>query len=413
MIFANRDIKTFWYAKAVKFDTSYYADFSRQEVTSRGLLRSYIEVPTVRKIVVSILVRVKGKQSIDERVREITHWLISSGESRLMSERDQSRYYIARCTSVSIPKFNGMSATFNATFTCSDYRPYDAFTNKPIGDASTDLSNFTFNGKHCLNDLKCLFVCDNMQTIPSVSRNAYTIAGMSGTLRYDDGLAPLEEKMMQGTLHFLKGAGSTELMTQREIMERAHEVTSWLINAKRAPLILDSDSFRMYQAEVIDEGELSFDKWANGALKVKFTLQPHCTDIKARESNTTAQLASGQWSTVSLSDIAIIGYTTPLEITITNNSSSTITDLRVAYYNEDNVEKSIRLYEGGFALSRGASVTINSTSNDVLIGGISSLKCVKSGDFPVITPCGNKSIKIYANASASVSVAVKFNARWL
>lgn len=414
MIFNDRNIASFWHAKAVKFDTSYYTDFERQEIASRGLLRSYIEVPTIRKIVVSILVRAKTKYIIDAQIHDIADWLLSSGTSKLFSDRDQLRYYIARCTAVSVPSFSGLSATFQATFTCEDYRPYDAMTDQPIGDATTDLSNFTFDQKHCLNDMNCLFVLDNIIATPKVKRNAYEISGKSGTLRYDNCLAALEEKTMQGNLYFLKSSNSTALMTPQEISQRQHEVASWLINAKRANLVLDSDTTRYYEAEVIDQSELSFDKWANGMMKVKFILQPYCSDIEPAAASGEVAFTSAGWQNFSISDIAAdIGYTTPLAILISNRGPHAVTDLSIGYYDENDVQKTMRLYDAGFSLPAGSSVTINSLLYDVLLDGTSQLKFVKAGDFPVVTPKGTKQIRIYANAATTLDVTVTMKRRWL
>lgn len=414
MIFNGRDITTFWFTKDVKFDTSYYTDFERQEVASRGLLRSYLEVPTVRKIVVSIVCRAVSKYVLDQKIHEIADWLYSSGEAHLLTDRDASRYYIARCTAVEKPTFRGSTATFGITFTCSDFRPYNSETNQPIGDATTDLSNFTFNNKHCLNDMHCLFVLDSMVAIPKVNRNAYTIAGRDGTLRYDDEPATLDEKTLTGFLYFLDATSSTAMMSPQDIAQRQHDVASWLVNAKRARLIFDSDTSRYYEAEVIDQSEISFDKWTNGALKIKMTLQPYSTDIAAIQKSGSTSIIANMWLEFPLDDVVSdVGYTTPLIVAITNNGTNAISDLRVGYYDESNAEKYIRLYDAGFSLSAGQTVTINSLSYDVLIGSTSSLKSVKTGDFPVITPSGNKRIRLYSNVNATLGVSVTMNRRWL
>lgn len=414
MIFNGRDITTFWFTKDVKFDTSYYTDFERQEVASRGLLRSYLEVPTVRKIVVSIVCRAVSKYVLDQKIHEIADWLYSSGEAHLLTDRDASRYYIARCTAVEKPTFRGSTATFDITFTCSDFRPYNSETNQPIGDATTDLSNFTFNNKHCLNDMHCLFVLDSMIAVPKVNRNAYAIAGRDGTLRYDGEPATLDEKTLTGFLYFLDDESSTAMMSPQEIAQRQHDVASWLVNAKRARLIFDSDTSRYHEAEVIDQSEINFDKWANGVLKLKMILQPFSTDITASQKTDSVSLSAATWANFSLSEIVPdLGYTTPLVIALTNNGSDAITDLRVGYYDENNTLKTIRLNGAGFSLSAGQTVTINSLSYDVLIGSTSSLKYVKTGDFPVVTPAGTKRIRLCSDVATTLDVQVTLNRRWL
>lgn len=414
MIFNGRDITTFWFAKALKFDTTYHCAFERQEVTSRGLIRSYLEVPTVRTIVVSLLVRDRNKFVLDERIHEIADWLLSAGEAKLFCDRNDGRYFMARCTDIGIPKFAGTSATFDVTFTCSDYRPYDALTNRQIGNATTDLSNFTFNGKHCLNDMHCLFVMDSITAIPSVNRNAYTIAGRDGTIRYDDEPATLNENALQGSLYFLDAKSSTALMTPQDIAKRQHDVANWLINAKRARLILDSDTGRYYDAEVIDQSDLSYDKWANGMIKLKMVLQPYSTDVTPIKKSAKLTYTSAAYQPMNLADVVTeIGYTTPMIIDITNSGTAAVTDLKIEYVGENGKTKTMQLNGAGFSLAAKQKITINALTYDVLLGTASSLKFIKAGDFPVLTAAGNKQIRIYSNAATTLDVAVTLNRRWL
>lgn len=413
MIFNNRNVNLFSHAKAVKFNVSYYTDFERQEIRKNGFLPYYLEIPTVRVIEVDILVRDNNEYDLDGKIRDIGNWLFEAGESKLICDRDQGKYYKARCTALSKPEFNGRTAKLKATFTCSDYRPYSVLDDKPIGGTGFSLDNFTFGGKHCLNDMKCLFVLEGISAIPTVSRNAYEISGRSGTIRYDDSLATLHEKKLTGSLYFLKDTGSTELMTPTEIFERQHEVASWLINSRRSALILDNDASRQYDAEVIAETDLKTDEWANGKMSVSFVLQPYSYDISQTVLTNTLSLSAGSYKDFSMYDISSIGYTTPIVLTIKNTGSSSISDLRIRYYNEDNSAKIMRFYSNGFALAAGSTLIVNSEKPDATLGGSAALKYLYSGDFPVITPKGMKKISLYSNVSTSLSVTAALNVRWL
>lgn len=413
MTFNEKDLESFGFAKAIKFDASYYSDFERQEITYRGLLRSYLEIPVIRRITVSAIVKDMNKYELDLRIKQISEWLYKAGEGKLMTKRDETQYYKARCIGISVPVFKGSSATFSITFECSDYRAFRSKDDTPIGDATTAITNFTFAGKHCLNDMKCLFNPETFPVIPSVTRNAYEISGRSGTLRYDDGPARLSEKTFTGKLYFLKDNGSTELMTPQEISERQHEIASWLVNANRARLVLDNDASRYYEAEVIDESEINFDDWANGVMSISFLLQPYSQDINDNVTPGSVSLAAGSWNDYNLSDIEAIGYTTPLLITLKNNGSSAITDLYIAYYDETNSEKRLRFNGNSFSLAAGQTITIDSASYEITIGGSSALKYVKSGDFPIVTPNGNKKIRLYSNVATTLGVSVSLKPRWL
>jgi phage-related protein len=413
MTFNGKDLESFGFAKATKFDVSYYSDFERQEITYRGLLRSYLEIPIVRKITVGAIVKDMDKYELDLRLKQISEWLYKTGEGKLMTKRDETRYYKARCIGISVPVFKGSSARFDISFECSDFRPYKSIDNTPIGEATFSSANFTFDGKHCLNDMHCIFKPSSLTAIPEVVRNAYEIAGRSGTLRYDDGLARLTEKTYTGTLYLLDPESSTNLMTEQQINERVHAIACWLINAKRAHLILDSDAGRYYEAEIITTGEISFDDWANGAIDITFTLQPYCQDIASAIIHSSLSLSASAYKDFNLSAGGDVGYTTPLVLAIKNNGSSAITDLRVKYYDEDNAEKVLRFNGNSFALGAGQTLAINSITYDATIGSTQALKFINSGDFPVVTPKGNKKIRLYSNVATTLDVTVTMNPRWL
>ncbi len=413
MTFNGKDLESFGFAKATKFDVSYYSDFERQEITFRGLLRSYLEIPIVRQITVGAIVKDMDKYELDLRLKQISEWLYNTGEGKLMTKRDETRYYKARCIGISVPVFKGSTARFDITFECSDFRPYKSIDNTPIGEATFSSSNFTFDGKHCLNDMHCIFKQDSLAVLPEVMRTAYEIAGRSGTIRYDDGLARLTEKQMSGTFYLLDADSSTKLMTGQAVHDRIHAIASWLINAKRAQLILDGDAGRYYEAEVIDTGEISYEDWANGAITVTFTLQPYCQDIASKIVNNAISLSAAAWKDFSLSAVGNVGYTTPMVLSIKNNGSSAISDLRILYYDEDNAEKAMRFYGNSFVLSAGQTLVINSLTYDATIGSTQALKYINSGDFPVVTPKGSKKIRLYSNVATTLDVTVTMNPRWL
>lgn len=413
MKFNDRDISAFWSAKAVKFSTNYHTAFERQEVAHRGLLLSYLEVPTVRQIEVDVVVKDRDKHLLDKTLHDMSDFLISSGEAKLFCDRNRKQYFIARCTEISIPEFAGHTAKFTITFTCSDYRPYDFITNQPIGDASTALSNFTFNGKHCLNNMHCLFVLDNYNLIPKANRNIYVISGRSGTLSYNSQSQALDERAITGTLYFLKADGSTSLMTPQEIDKRAHDVASWLVCAGRKPLTFDSNTDLCIDAEFCEQSNISFDKWENGAVDIKMTVQPYFYEKTEKTKTASLSLVRNAWSTVNVSDvISSVGYTTPLKISIT--PASPLTELYLHYYDEQGNYKLTLFRDNGFNVAAGQTMVIDGESFNVTIGTDNALKYLLSGDFPVLTPNGNKIIGFRSNSeSANISVTMSAKVRWL
>lgn len=122
MIFGNLYLESFGHAKVVSWKSSIYTDFDRKELTYRGRVLAAVEVPTLRKIEATVLVRGASAKDIDKKLSDIGKWLKSAGTSKLFSKRDTTHYYLARCTQVSVPEYNGLSARFTVTFTCADNR---------------------------------------------------------------------------------------------------------------------------------------------------------------------------------------------------------------------------------------------------------------------------------------------------
>ncbi len=315
------------------------------------MLRASTEVPTLRKVEVDFLVRGKTSNEIAGKLADMATWLYNAGTAKLFSDQDPNHYYKARCTSVSTPEFSGLFARFTATFTCADYKLYNAQTNQPLTSTATDLSNFTFAGKHCLNDMECVFVEESRDVTPEVKANKYEIAGMNGTLRYLGGSAALAEKQLSGTLYLVNLQDENGLLDETVIAQRLHEIASWLVNAQRAELVLDSDITRQYEAEVIAAASVTRNNWDNGAIKIRFVLQPVSMDVTAKVLEAASiQLQANTAATVSLEQLFTegIGYATPMTLTITNNGTGSITDLTVYCYDEQNNERAMSMVRRKF-----------------------------------------------------------------
>lgn len=416
MIFGNVHLASFGHCKVVSWKNDIFTDFERKELSYRGRLLAAVEVPTLRSIEATVLVRGNTAKDVDKKLKDIGKWLNDAGTSKLFAERDTTHYYLARCTSVSTPERSGASARFTVKFTCADNRLYNTYNNQPVETATSEMNNFTFAGKHCLNDMGCVFVLDSLDALPSAKINKYEISGQSGTLRYDSGEGILyEEKGLSGTLYFVKQLTGEGLMSEEEISARLHAVSSWLGNSGRAQLILDSDTTRYYEAEVEDSQSLSRKDWENGSVKLKMVLQPFATSVAAKSKSETFVLSANTAKEVSLASLVPdgIGYSTPLTISVTNNSETAIADLRIQYYDEKNVLKSMRLHSNGFSISKGQTVIVDSLSVTIAKGAQDGVKWLKSGDFPVLSVNGMKKIRILSGTAATVAVTVSFKARWL
>ena len=412
MNFNGTYLKSFGHCKVLSWKNSVYTDFDRKEIVHNGRILAAVEVPTVRKIEAAILVRGNSSGDVRHKLERIAAWLYGSGTAKLCHETDLTRYFMARCTQVSTPEYYGHSARCTVTFTCSDHRLYASYDDQPVTSEENDMSNFTFAGKHCLNDMGCLFVKDTEPAVPAVKPHVYEISGMNGTLRYNTGRPVLKETALSGTLYFVKGSLDGR-MTEAEIARQRHEVAAWLINAERASLVMDNDITRVYQAEVVDETLLNRKDWQNGYLKVKFVVQPVCESVDATAMEASIDLVANQPCSIDLSALTPngIGYETPLAVSITHKAGADITDLVIGY-NAGGVERCFHLSHDDFALSQSETLTITSDGS-IRVGDEEGIPYIAAGDFPLISVGGDNYLKITANASATISLLVQCNVRWI
>lgn len=408
MNFNGTYLKSFGHCKVLSWRNSVYTDFDRKELVHNGRVLAAVEVPTVRKIEAIILVRGNSYDDVRHKLESISSWLYEAGTAKLCHETDLTRYFLARCTQVSAPEYNGLSARCTVTFTCSDHRLYASYDDQPVTSEENNMSNFTFAGKHCLNDMGCLFVKDAEPAIPAVMPHVYEISGMNGTLRYNTGTPVLKETSMSGTLYFVKDTPDGR-MTEEEITQKRHDVAAWLINAERAALIMDSDISREYQAEICAEALLNRKDWANGYLKVKFTVQPVSKSVDASSKQQQMQLAAGEAYTLDLNDLTAngIGYQTPLVLSIYVFGENTINQLTVAY--NDNGKEKTAVFG---PLATDDALYLNGNDGIVQLGGETNFAVMKQGEIPVISPAGDNYLKFTSNVDAELRVIVSCNVRW-
>lgn len=417
MKFANKLIESFGRVKVLRIRESFFVDHANQKIEKRGFIVASIAVPTSRVISADILVRAGNTETVQLVIESMCEWLYAAGIDKLFTS-SSTQYYMARCAQVSVPEYSGYSARFTITFECADYRPYSARTDEPLVTAETDMSNFTFAGKHCLNDMGMVFVEETRHASPAVSPHLYEVSGRNGTLRYDDGSSGvLAPKVFGGTGYLVNPLSPHEALSQSDIEDRIHAIAAWLVNAKRAPLILDSDITRQWYAEIIDASTFSKSNWANGCIKFKLSLQPECVSVQETSFSSNVTLSANTELTVSPTGLFPngMGYDTPLRIRIKNTGSTAITKLQLTYTDSSGSKKTC-LFEGaGFSLASGSTIEVDSSTYDVSIGGNSAVKCLKNGTLPYV-PFGaekNPRIGIISNVATSATVQILCQARWL
>ena len=416
---------SFEHVKVTSWKNSFYSDFDRREVTSRGVVLASVEVPTIRKIQVSILVKGKNVREIETKLQRMAEWLFSAGTAKLFSDRDPNNYFKARCTAISQPEYSGLSARFTVTFTCADYKLYSARTDMPNGTQNAELSNFTFAGKHCLNDMGMLFIEESRDAIPEIRARKYEITGGTGTLRYSDGIEiDMAERVLQGTLYLVNRATPDGMLSEQEIAERLHNAAAWLVNAERSELFFDSDPDVIYTAEI--ESAIPFTRtgWENGLLKLRFVMQPLGRDRHILTATGTMNFDVYTSQKLDLTPLLAhgMGYTTPLNVSLYNGGLSIVTSVVIGYRDRRNWQKVLYIqadnYE--FAFAYGQTLSISETgkaelyTGSPLSGSTDLSKFVKWGEVITVSPNSLKELEFSLNALAkNIQVTVQSCARFI
>lgn len=290
----------------------------------------------------------------------------------------------------------------------------DQYDDKPVGGSDPYADNFTFGGKHCLNDMGCMFVLDKETAVPAPVLNKYEVSGMAGTLRFERAELMLKERKVSGKLYFVNREQEGARLTDEQVARRMHDVAAWLLQAGRAELVMDADISRSIMAEIEDEASLTCDKWENGVMDISFTEQPLWQDAAMSTATQAVSLAAGTWQTIDLSKVFPrgMGYTTPLTLDVMNTGSAAILDFRIRYRDRLGKQRQTRLYGGGFSLTGGQSLRVDGENLSVVCGGQSMISALCEGDFPSVSP-NAVNIEIMSASAAAASVTVSARARWL
>lgn len=194
--------------------------------------------------------------------------------------------------------------------------------------------NFSFAGKHCLRDFGCIYVESGGHIIsPKVSRNAYEIAGMSGTVLMDGEV--YEPVTFGGTLFF-----DVSPPSQTAAQQMLRQIVTWLRQG-RDRLVFDYEPDRYYLAEVNSESNWSYQEWIDGGLSITFECQPYAYN---RAESIVRKAVTG--SVAELSLMADTDIAAPLCVEIQNTGAATVTGATVIAQGKSAVFSGMRLTHG-------------------------------------------------------------------
>ena len=178
-------------------------------------------------------------------------------------------------------------------------------------------TGFSFNGIHSREDMGLQYVeKDGHPFLPETERNAYDIAGSSGSVLFEgETLKPIT---FTGSLFPLR-----ERANQAEAQALLRRVAAWL-GAGRRRLIFDYEPEIYYMAEVDAGSKWSLKSWFGGEISLRFEAQPYAYSVTP---------ARAVLDTADTEDSAVLtldtGFPAPLCATVVNTGTATITGFQL------------------------------------------------------------------------------------
>ncbi len=401
MKFAGVDPATFGFVKVTGWKDERQPDGMLSVLTYRGGVRGAVRQEGLRQVTVTFLVLGEDEVAIRHTLSRLTGWLTAPRAAcALFGEGEAWRYYRARCQTVSAPERQGLTARVTAVFQCEDPRPYSTATGKPMIDWDAPLCDFTFAGKHCYRDFGLLFEETGYQVLPAPDASIYRIPGRDGTIRMAD--AGRMVRTITGRLYLCRADGVDAPLSQGEARSRMHRVAEWLTGAGRAPLIMDYEPDKYYEAEVLDAPVISTEKWPNGCFEVTFVCQSAMLSV---ERGGVEKQGISEPTLLLLFPLKT-GMETPLVIDVWNTSDVPLTGVDLSL--RDGSIFSVR----GLSLGSGDQLTVDGEKQTVLVNGKDAFECYAGGAFPAITGEPNE-LRVTPYGGATVSALASIRGRWL
>lgn len=254
-------------------------------------------------------------------------------------------------------------------------------------------TGFSFGGVHSRNDMGLIYAeKDGHIAIPEIRRNAYQIAGMSGTvLMLGEAWQPF---FLEGTLY-----PAEEPRTQAEAQQLLRAITAWL-TAGRQRLIFDYEPSVYYLAEISTSSKWSLRNWFGGELPIRFTCQPFAYSVQ--ETSAVYDITSGGDKILSFQ--MRTGRPAPLRIAIRNNGSAAITKVTVGGITLE-----------GMTLASGSTLVIDCEPPMGATIGSQSAMQYATAFAPVLLDDGANSIPlslVFGSGTARAEVTASARGRW-
>lgn len=262
------------------------------------------------------------------------------------------------------------------------------------------LTNFTFNGEHCLDDHGLLFVEDSGGRVITHARriNEYEIAGASGTIRFPG--EAYEKATLSGALYPMESPAD-----EAAAQALMRGVAAWLYGP-RGRLIFDYEPDKYRLAEITGESKWSCRDWLDGGLDIAFDIQPFAWAVAPVTASHA--VTSDYAFTLDMGD----SLPAPLEATITNSGEAALTGAAIQYGANYWIFEGMSIPQNG-ALAISCEAPIGAV---ITAGGQRANALPYAQDFDRIELSGTASVGVtltFASGARGAAVALQARGRWL
>ena len=257
-------------------------------------------------------------------------------------------------------------------------------------------TGFTYNGIHSRRDMGLIYAeKDGHQITPKINRNEYKIAGASGSILFDG--ETWDTLTFEGTLY-----PAIERSNQWQAQQLLRQVAAWL-TAGRKQLIFDYEPSVYYMAELSGATRWSLKNWFGGEIGIKFDAQPYAYNV----TPDSATISIDQdHRTNYITPTVSTGHPAPLQVTIYNAGSGTITDVQVGVLGRE-----LMVYFSGLSLGAGQTMTLNfEAPAGATIDGVNVLPYCTIYN-PIYLGNGMTYVYVGVNGSGSYSATITVQAR--
>ena len=357
-----------------------------QQLIHGGRVWARLDPGTERTVTLAFAVRGENRLALALNLARLRHFLLDPGTAELTLFSYPGERFSAFCEEIEAPEVHGLFARVRARMKCT----------AGSGTREED-GNFTFNGRHCLRDLGCLFEPESMTMVPEQKLFRYEIAGVPGTLLFSEGPCPGERRL------------TGKLSLVRPAPDAWHEVARWLFCGRQS-LVLDREPDWTWEAEVSGSGEVRRRDWENGQMDLAFVLQPYALG-PVQVSETELLLSPGQEQSLDLSELRPGPWPAPLQLAVKNVGTAPVTGLRVLFRERTETGLSQQALEMQGAVGPGQVWEADGEKEEIRLDSVhATLLC--QGQMPRVSE-RTESICLRADQAARLLVTARLRERRL